>query len=385
MGIIKNWGKYARNIDKYKGIWYNGIKVWYVTSFFGALPPIRFERKETMNTKFMRLIVMILALVMCLGLCAGMVACDNGEDPVGPGPGPVGPGTTGRPDKEEVPHSVEAGKNFSTYTNNVVNVLHYTTEGNHEGYVPWDEICPSTGMEASPGDLVGDMIYDRTAWLEEQYSIVMGCEYLAHGPEFVTRVRTLVETTSQDYQMVDYFAFGAQKLMGQDYFLNMSDIEYIDFEDPWWVDSAIDALSLGNYVEFAASDMLLLDKGATTLLYYNIGLAEDLGIEDLYDLVRNNEWTIDALAEYAELALEENGDDVWDHNDRWGISNGDDPVHNLYIGSGYKFISKDEDGNFYYQYRYTGTELHCQRGWQDLCDQAFNHDQRQRACDSQIY
>jgi hypothetical protein len=173
--------------------------------------------------------------------------------------------------------------------------------------------------------------------------------------------------------------------MGQDYFLNMSDIEYIDFEDPWWVDSAIDALSLGNYVEFAASDMLLLDKGATTLLYYNIGLAEDLGIEDLYDLVRNNEWTIDALAEYAELALEENGDDVWDHNDRWGISNGDDPVHNLYIGSGYKFISKDEDGNFYYQYRYTGTELHCQRGWQDLCDQAFNHDQRQRACDSQIY
>jgi hypothetical protein len=185
--------------------------------------------------------------------------------------------------------------------------------------------------------------------------------------------------------MVDYFAFGAQKLMGQDYFLNMSDIEYIDFEDPWWVDSAIDALSLGNYVEFAASDMLLLDKGATTLLYYNIGLAEDLGIEDLYDLVRNNEWTIDALAEYAELALEENGDDVWDHNDRWGISNGDDPVHNLYIGSGYKFISKDEDGNFYYQYRYTGTELHCQRGWQDLCDQAFNHDQRQRACYSQIY
>lgn len=302
-----------------------------------------------MKTNFLRVIVMALALIMCLGLCAGMVACN---DPVDPSQGGgTTPPVTGKPGKEEVPHSVEAGKNFSTYENNVVNVLHYTAEGNHEGYIPWDEICPSTGMEASPGDLVGDMIYDRTAWLEENFGIVMGCEYLAHGGEFITRVSTMVGTNSQDYQMVDYFAFGAQKLMGQEYFLNMTDIEYIDFEDPWWVDSAIDALSLGNYVEFAASDMLLLDKGATTLVYYNIGMAEDLGIDDLYDLVRNNEWTIDALAEYAELALKDNGDDNWDHNDIWGISNGDDPVHNLYIGSGYKFIAKDEDGEFYYQYR----------------------------------
>ena len=51
---------------------------------------IFFERKETMKTNFLRVIVVALALIMCLGLCAGMVACDNGEDPVGPGPGPVG-------------------------------------------------------------------------------------------------------------------------------------------------------------------------------------------------------------------------------------------------------------------------------------------------------
>lgn len=304
-----------------------------------------------MKTKFLRVIVLALAVIMCLGLCAGMVACDEGEQNNNQTNNPNINKPTGKPDKEQVMHSVEEGKNFSTYTNNLVNVLHYTTDGNHEGYVPWDEICPSTGMEASPGDLVGDMIYDRTAWLEENYGIEMGCVYLAHGPEFVTRVRTMVETTSQDYQMVDYFAFGAQKLMGQEYFLNMSEIEYIDFEDPWWVDSAIEALSLGDYVEFAASDMLLLDKGATTLVYYNVGMAEDLGIEDLYDLVRNGEWTIDALAEYAELALKDDGDDIWDHNDTWGISNGDDPVHNLYIGSGYKFINKNDDGSFYYEYR----------------------------------
>ncbi|MBR2621137.1 MAG: hypothetical protein IKC97_02060 [Clostridia bacterium] len=308
-----------------------------------------------MKTNFLRVLLVVLALVLCLSVFA---ACNDPEPGTNPGtnPGTTPGGTTpggdeGKPEVQEVLPSVSEGTNFSTYTNNVVNVLHYTNEGAHEAYIPWDEICPSTGMEISPGDLIGDKIYDRTAWLEENYGIVMGCEYLAHGPDFVTRVRSMIETNSQDYQMVDYFAFGAQKLMGQEYFLNMNDVEYIDFEDPWWVDSAIEALSLGEYVEFAVSDMLLLDKGATTLIYYNIGMAEDLGIEDLYDLVRNGEWTIEALAEYAALAHEDDGDDNWDHKDIYGISNGDDPVHNLYIGSGYKFISKDENGEFYYQYR----------------------------------
>ena len=308
-----------------------------------------------MKTNFLRVIVLALALVLCFGLCAGLVSCNDPEQGNNNNNQTNNDTTnkpTTKPGKEEVPHSVEAGKNFANHTNNVVNVLHYTVEGNHEAYNPWDEICPSTGMEASPGDLVGDMIYDRTAWLEENFGIVMGCEYVPHGDKFVTAVRTMVETTSQDYQLVNYFAFGAQRVMGQDYFLNLSDVEYVDFEDPWWVDSAVEALSLGDYVEFCASDMLLLDKGATTLMYYNIGMAEDLGITDLYDLVRNYEWTIDALAEYAELAWDDaNGDDIYDHNDRWGISNGDDPVHNLYIGSGYKFINKNEDGTFYYQYR----------------------------------
>ena len=311
-----------------------------------------------MKTNLLRVLLVALALVLCLGLFA---ACkdpeqnpddkpttDDTQKPTDdPNQDPNDP-----PKEEEVAPSVPTGTSFAGLENNVVNVLHYTNEGAHEAYIPWDEICPSTGMDISPGDYVGDMIYDRTAWLEENYGIVMGCEYLAHGPDFVTRVRTIIETNSQDYQMIDYFAFGAQKLMGQEYFLNMNDIEYIDFEDPWWVDSAIEALSLGDYVEFGASDMLLLDKGATTLIYYNIGMAEDLGIDDLYDLVRNGDWTIEALAEYAALALnDDNGDDVYDHNDTFGISNGDDPVHNLYIGSGYKFIAKNEDGEFYYQYR----------------------------------
>ena len=323
-----------------------------------------------MKNNVFRLVALLLALVMCFGL---LVACSEPETPADdtdteqegnkpstddtqdPGDNPTDDPSDDpsddpeEPEKEYFEHSVPEGKNFAGNSNNIVNVLHYTT-GDHEAYNPWDEICPSTGMEVSPGDYVGDMIFDRTAWLEENYGIVMGCEYKEHGPSFVDAVRSEIQTGACDYQLVDYFAFGAQKVMGQEYFLNMAEVEYIDFDDPWWIDSAVEALSLGDYVEFSASDMLLLDKGATTLIYYNIGMAEDLGIDNLYDLVRDYEWTLDAMVECAEMALKDNGDDVWDHNDIYGISNGDDPVHNLYIASGNKFIKKDDNGEFYYSY-----------------------------------
>ncbi len=322
------------------------------------------REEKIMKNNVFRLLALVLALLMCFSL---LVACAQPETPDQPGtedpgnqpgedkpneedPGKEDPGEE-KPEKEYVEHSVPEGKNFATDPKNIVNVLHYTT-GDHEAYNPWDEICPSTGMEVSPGDYVGDMIFDRTAWLEENYGIIMGCEYVEHGDGFINAVRTEIQTGARDYQMVDYFAFGAQKIMGQEFFLNMAEIEYIDFEDPWWVESAIDALSLGEYVEFGVSDMLLLDKGATTLIYYNIGMAEDLGIDNLYDLVRNHEWTLDALVECAELALDDaDGNDEYDHNDIYGISNGDDPVHNLYIGSGNTFIAKDAAGEFYYSYR----------------------------------
>jgi hypothetical protein len=132
----------------------------------------------------------------------------------------------------------------------------------------------------------------------------------------------------------------------------MADVPYINFDHPWWVESALSELRLGDYVEFAVSDMLLTDKSATMIVFYNIDMANDLHLDNIYDNVRNYEWTIEQMAEYAELAAlnGENGDDVADKNDIYGLVTNDDPVHMLYVASGRKFMSRDEDGMLYYSY-----------------------------------
>jgi hypothetical protein len=79
-------------------------------------------------------------------------------------------------------------------------------------------------------------------------------------------------------------------------------------------------------------------------------MATDLGISGLYEDVENNKWTIETMAEYAEMALTDDGDGEWTDMDTYGIISGDDPTHNFYIGAGLHFLAKDKYGDYYYQY-----------------------------------
>ncbi len=294
-----------------------------------------------MKTMMTRLVLLALVLVMGLGL----IAC--GPDASGPNKDPSGEvATPGEGVENRVDHGVTVEKypEGTTFT-----VLHYEVEN----WLVWDEIVPSTGMENRPGDLLGNDVFDRANWLYEQYGVELLNENSNHAG-FAERYRALWTSNSTEYQLVDYYTFGAQELVNRDYFMNLNEVEFINFEHPWWVDSAIESYSIGSFIEFAVSDMLLLDKGATALVFYNIPMAEDLGITDLYKSVDDKTWTMEKMAEYAELAWaagDLNGDDTWDHNDQFGVVCGDDPVHFLYIGSGNSFMKFDkEEEKFYYSY-----------------------------------
>ncbi|MBE6620418.1 MAG: hypothetical protein E7625_03530 [Ruminococcaceae bacterium] len=278
-------------------------------------------------------VLLLLAVLFCLQL----LACKQPETPGGEVPPSI------NPPSERVEPDIEKKDYNGTFS-----VLHYTTT-NHEWTNPWDEIVPASGMETRPGDLIGNDIFERAAWLEQEYGITVTNEYIEYT-KLPTTMSTIKTSGGTEYQLLATMGRSAQVLMGKGYFFNMAEIPGINFENPWWNDSALEALSLGDYVEFAVSDMLLIDKSATMAMYYNIPMANDLQLDGFYDAVRDYEWTIERLAEYAEVGLQPDGDDDWDMDDVYGIVANDDPVHALYIGSGNRFMEKDENGNYYYSY-----------------------------------
>ena len=291
-----------------------------------------------------RCLAALLAALMMVS-CVALTSCANDTegDTQTTDPSQETPDSGETEEKEEPRVMPDVPEGDYDYT---VNVMHWLITG-HEFI--WEEVCPDDEITTYTGDLILDDIYDRTAWLEENYGIVITKGYQEHNA-MPTAVANMISSGSDEYQMQIEFGFGAQRAFGKNFYLDLSTLDYINFDKPWWIDSVVSELKIGDYVEFAASDMLLLDKASTSMMFYNIRMADDLGITGLYDDVAKNEWTIARLAEYAEQALTDDGDGEWTQTDTYGIIGGDDPTHNFYIGAGKHFLTKDEDGNYYYEY-----------------------------------
>ena len=296
-----------------------------------------------MKKQMVRLVLLMLAVVLCFGTLACAEETKDPEDPVQSDENPEEQLPEEQPEPQIMP-DVEV-KDYD-YT---LNVMHWTNEGAHEAYNPWNEICPAEGVTGPIGDIIEDAIFDRTGWLEENYGIKLTNYYQPHV-NIPTVVSNLITSGSDEQQVLVEFGFDAQRVMGKNYFLDLAVMPNVDFEKPWWVKESIEELAMGEFVEFAASDLLVLDKAATCMIFYNIPMADDLGLDSFYSLVESGDWTIEELAAAAEQAYMDDGNDQRDELDTYGIICGDDPVHGLYIGAGMKFINRNEDGEYYYSY-----------------------------------
>jgi hypothetical protein len=116
-----------------------------------------------MKTMMTRLLLLAIVLVMGLGL----IAC--GEPTTGPNTNEDNNVQIGGEDRVEP--EVPDTKYDTTFT-----VLHYDVDG----WLYWDEIVPSTGMENRPGDLLGNDVFDRANWLYEQYGVELLNENSPH-------------------------------------------------------------------------------------------------------------------------------------------------------------------------------------------------------------
>ncbi len=294
-----------------------------------------------MKKQLTRVLLVLLSLVLCFGL----YACANPDDD-GTNNGSQNEGDEG-PDEEKEPEVLpDVEKKDYNYT---LNVMHWMVGESPEGWCPWNEICPADGVTGPIGDIIEDKIFDRTGWVKETYGITVTNSYISHD-KIPTTITNLLTSGTDEYQVLVDFGYNAQRSMGKNYFLDLRVVDNIDLYKPWWVEESVEQLAMGDFVEFAASDMLVLDKGATSLVFYNIPMAEDLGLNSFYELVDSGDWTLEELIAAAEQAYIDDGNDQRDELDTYGIVCGDDPVLQLYKGAGLNIIAKDSNDEYYYSY-----------------------------------
>lgn len=261
-----------------------------------------------MNIK--RIICILLMLIMVLSVIA--CADNSGDDTVQDTTAAVNdsPDTTTDAPTTTVEPTTYDELNFGGET---VSLLYWNDGKYEECYA-----------EREMGDVVNDAIYLRNADVEARLNIEFefigekGNEY--NEAPFAQKVSNSIAAGDHAYDLICAYSYTAGLCTSQGLYYDLSDVEHLDFEKPWWPDMLIDQSTINDKIYFVSGDISANAIYMMYVTFFNKEILEDFKLEDPFKLVDEGKWTIDKQFEmctgvYADL----NGNGTKDAGDRCGF------------------------------------------------------------------
>lgn len=196
--------------------------------------------------------------------------------------------------------------------------------------------------EEMNGEAINDAVFDRNSKIAEQFNVTFA--EMIHTDGNPTPLAQKTIQAGED--VFDVILHGNQinPLITAGMLVDLKTIPYMDLTKPWYDQNANASLSIGNKLHVTAGEMTIMDNNATWCFQFSKTLAEDLGIGDLYGMVKDGTWTMDVLKSAVEVAsFDLNGDGVMTEFDQWGIEAESFDTMALMVGSGCQTFTKDED------------------------------------------
>ncbi len=132
----------------------------------------------------------------------------------------------------------------------------------------------------------------------------------------------------------------------EDLYTPLSQTKYVDLTKKYWSPAITERLAIGEYELMALGSFQLEAFTRAGCIFMNLAVAENVGAEVPYDLVKEGKWTFDAIARYSGLAFYDvNGDGkvTPDDSTTFGSSDHRQTTLNFMSGAGVPFMGKDEN------------------------------------------
>lgn len=212
---------------------------------------------------------------------------------------------------------------------------------------------PYLDFENMTGDVLDDTIYTRNRFIEDKFNIKL-IESMDTMDTIAAKIKTLILAGDDVYEAMYCRGDNIGPLVSEGYFYNLFDIPELNLNEAWWDQTVIKEGSIGkdNALYFAASDLNLIGFQGTWMIYFNENMLTDLGLDMPYELVRNGKWTLDELQKYMKAGASLNGATsfAWEDTGKatYGLSSFNAGAAALLIGTGERFILKDQNGIPYF-------------------------------------
>lgn len=180
--------------------------------------------------------------------------------------------------------------------------------------------------EEMTGNPLNDAVYRRNSALEERYNFtvehVMVRTTFVQGSSYIDVLRRAVSAGDNHFDVISIGLGSAATVAQEGLLVDLFDVHYLDFEQPYWDQGAVRDLAVGNRLFFTNGDFNLVNRDAMPVILFNKQLLADLQLDCPYELVRNGKWTIDTMYTMSRAAAADlggHGGQLNPESDRFGF------------------------------------------------------------------
>lgn len=226
------------------------------------------------------------------------------------------------PSKETTPSADNSQSTESETEEEKVDLYADLGEANYNDYtfriLTTEEYTPYIFAQDQTGETVNDAVYDANRKVEDLAHIKFATVLVDDPNPYFTQS---VTSNGNDFDIaMDHDNHTASRQLAGNYMLNLREFPHINWEGKWWPEFTVDALTFRDQMYFYSNYSTYLGNWMTRVMMCNYGELKSRNLEDPYQLVYENKWTLDKLIEMtSDVYDDRNGDTKKDVEDFYGF------------------------------------------------------------------
>ena len=238
--------------------------------------------------QFLALFLALLTVMMLLVSCGGDPAVTDPKETTGTNTPTPGGDVEGGDDEDEITDDL-GDVNFADVTNPKIT---FFTRTGMEGEIYAEELLDED---------VNDAIYWRNQGIKDRLGVDIAVLAQAGSwsnyQEWNDTLRNAIQTSTHDYDSAMIYTGTGSSLATEGCYLDLTELDMISLEKPWWNQNLLKEATIYNSLYFAGGSIAHSQISAANVMWFNKDMLAEYfpGAKDIYQVVRDGEWTIDYL------------------------------------------------------------------------------------------
>ena len=188
---------------------------------------------------------------------------------------------------------------------------------------PWStmELAIEEGKTSGWGEKIDKAVLERTAYIKATYGVDVIWEWASRYNTHDVLKNAMMAGNDPDYDLAMPRAMRAHSIVANGSVYDMANRPYINFNNSYYNQESVETYTAKGHTFFITGDFSNLDKETAFVVFVNkTVLGGEETTKELYQLVKDGKWTWDKLVTYASAAFKDNGNNILDDVDIYGLS-----------------------------------------------------------------